>query len=142
MIFPVKHKYFISVMNGSVTFLLLSETQISFHCNPRSGCSNTSTVCLTCSAVQTQSISLVSVTLILYPGSRPVTSCPGTETPYYEGTGSRRGADCCSAPGAAGVSAKKTHVNILCCRRTQHITRDLESELWLLNILDIRSNAE
>lgn len=45
--------------------------------------------------------------IILYPGSRQVTSYPGTETPYYEETGSQRGADCCSALGAAEVSAQK-----------------------------------
>ena len=60
------------------------------------------------------SISLVlvrfsNICLILYPGSRQAASCPGTETPYCEETGSRPAADCCSALDAGEVSAKKTH---------------------------------
>lgn len=44
--------------------------------------------------------------LSLYLGSRRAASCPGTETPRCEGRGSRPGVGCCSAPDAAGVSAR------------------------------------
>lgn len=86
MIFPAKHKDFISVTYGSVTLSLCVRPK-------QTVCA----VCLTCSA------------LLLYPGSRQATFCPGTETQHYEGTGSPPGADCCSAPGAAEVSAKEKH---------------------------------
>lgn len=42
-----------------------------------------------------------------HPDSHQVTSCPGTETPCCVGTGSRPGAGCCSARGAAEVSARE-----------------------------------
>lgn len=134
MIFPVKHKNVISVMYGSVTvFPRLAHKHLFTESQGRD-CANIFTLCLTCRAAQTQSIRLPLVTRLPYPGSRQATSCPGTATPCCEGTESRPGADCCSAPGASEASAKEAHVRLLFYSVVKSHLEDHESMLWLLNI--------
>lgn len=110
MIFPAKHKYFIWADVWLCHFLSASVCIINVVPlkSPRSAWANTSASAYDESPTLARNLSLRSLSRALrhaYLGSRRAASCPRTGTPRCEGRGSRPGVGCCSAPGAAGVSA-------------------------------------
>lgn len=120
MIFPVKDKY--SVMYGSATFWLSAQGQAG---QTFSQCVWHALLCKHNPSHWSPSCSLhpvqTEICLILYRGSRQAASCPGTETPCCEETGSQPGADCCSALDVGEVSAKK---NTQCYKHSLEQRRD------------------
>ena len=121
-------------MYGSVTVFLRLPNKHRFTETQGRHCANIFTPCLTRRAAQTRSIRLPFAARPPYPGSRQATSCPGTATPCCEGRESRPGADCCSVPGAAEVSAKEAHVHLLFYSVVKSLLEDHESMLWLLTV--------
>lgn len=106
MIFPVKHKYFISVMYCLPTahhHHLFTQTQ---------GRDVQTSLLRTRHIPPAPDTIHHTDTLLLYPGSRQAASCPGTVTLCCWGTESLPATGCCSAPGAAEVSGEEMQVDV------------------------------